>query len=254
MYKSRPTSHKGDNGVLYVVAGSRQYHGSLWYVVELASQLVDLIYVETDVTNLPLLRQLKKIHPALIPVASRQRARYLGKSNCLLLGPGLGRSLASQQQVQRLLRHPCCPIKRVIDADALYYLTSKLITTNTVITPQAAEFRALFGKQSAAQASRHWPGIIVAKGPVDYVCQAGRCRRIVGGNAGLTKGGTGDVLAALIASLGCVVPMTTACVMATQAIKHTAQHLAKKFGTFYSTRQVIAQLPQVLAHFNELSK
>ena len=44
----KPTSHKGQNGVLYIVAGSKQYHGSLWYAVEIASHFVDLIYVERD--------------------------------------------------------------------------------------------------------------------------------------------------------------------------------------------------------------
>jgi len=213
-------------------------------VVETASHLVDLIYVETDITNLPLLKALKQLHPALIPVSAKQRSVYLQKSDAVLLGPGLGRTRWAKQLARQVLHSKYCPNKRVIDADPLHWLTAVDCTTETVVTPHAGEYRALFGHQPIAVVSKIWPGVIVQKGEVDQVCFAGQCQTITGGNAGLTKGGTGDVLAALIASLLCrKLTSRAAAITGLNIMKRAAEQLAKTAGTSFSTRQVIDQIP-----------
>lgn len=239
-------AHKGDNGILYIIAGSKQYHGSLWYAVETASHFVDLIYVETDVTNLPLLKALKKLHPALIPVSAKQRSTYLAKSDALLLGPGLGRTPWAKKLARQVLHHKNCPTKRVIDADPLHWITAADCTTETVVTPHAGEYRALFGSTPITVASKTWPGIIVKKGEIDLVCSGGRCQKVIGGNSGLTKGGTGDVLAAFIASLACRhTASLQAATIGLKIMKRAAEQLSKTSGTYFSTTQVIDQLPAV---------
>ncbi len=196
-----PNSHKGQNGVLYIAAGSRQYHGSLWFAIEAASHFVDLIYIDTDATNLPLIKQLKRLHPAIILVPPRHRKAYLEKSDCILLGPGLGRSAATQRLVTKILQHPSRPSKVVIDADALYYIDPSTLGKNAVLTPHAGEYRAIFGSKKPEIITKGLQCIVVKKGPQTLICQNGKCRYNTHGSAGLTKGGTGDVLAGMIGGL-----------------------------------------------------
>ncbi|MFA5995006.1 MAG: NAD(P)H-hydrate dehydratase [Patescibacteria group bacterium] len=245
------TSHKGQNGILYIVAGSKQYHGSLWYAIEIASRLVDLIYVETDLSNYALVRALKKLHPAIILVSPAERKTYLAKSDCVLLGPGLGRSERTKKLVCNILASRYCPVKRVIDADALYYLTKSLYTEQTVITPHAGEYQALFGEQNPVLISQMLPSVIVAKGHKTVICQNGKsCYNSIG-NAGLTKGGTGDVLAGLIAALGCTHSVWLASRLAVVAEGCAAETLAKRYATRFSTTQLIEQIPKTFHHYSQ---
>lgn len=243
------TSHKGQNGVLYIVAGSKQYHGSLWFAIETASHFVDLIYVETDRSNYALVSELKKLHPAIILVSARQRKTYLAKSDCVLLGPGLGKGVRTKTLVRAILRSQYCPTKRVIDADALYYLSPRLLTKDTVLTPHPGEYRALFQTGLPKDISKKIPAIIVAKGATVWICQNGKCDYNTEGNAGLTKGGTGDVLASLIAAFSCTNPVWLASEAACILQRQTARHLALQSGTHYSLLELIQHLPSTLHQY-----
>lgn len=238
-----PASHKGENGVLYIVAGSRQYHGSLWFAVEIASHFVDLIYVETDPSN-------RLLHPAMILVSPRQRTRYLAKSDCVLLGPGLGRSRHTERLVKTILNHPHRPAKVVIDADALHYIQPYINTTvlsdQCVITPHASEYRALFGTKDPQAVSKTISCIIVKKSAWTQVCQNGKCQYNTKGSAGLTKGGTGDVLASLIAALACTNPVSNASCAAVVLLGIAGADLAMTHGTHFSIRELINQIPVTL--------
>lgn len=246
LHTPSPTSHKGQNGILYTVAGSQQYHGSLWYAVELASHFVDLIYVETDPSNRAMIQSLKKLHPAIILVSSSNRKRYLAKSNCVVLGPGLGRGTRAKKIVHSVLTSKYCSTKRVIDADALYYLSPNFLTKDTVLTPHAGEYRALFGDVSPDRASKSVPAVIVAKGARTEICQNGKCDYNTRGNAGLTKGGTGDVLASLIAALSCTNPVWLASRAASVAEGEAAISLSKHTSTHFSTLELIQHIPKIL--------
>ncbi len=249
-----PNSHKGQNGVLYIAAGSRQYHGSLWFAIEAASHFVDLIYIDTDATNLPLIKQLKRLHPAIILVPPRHRKAYLEKSDCILLGPGLGRSAATQRLVTKILQHPSRPSKVVIDADALYYIDPSTLGKNAVLTPHAGEYRAIFGSKKPEIITKGLQCIVVKKGPQTLICQNGKCRYNTHGSAGLTKGGTGDVLASVVAALSCTNPMMISSCAASLLVGITAEQLADTRGTYFSTVDLISQLPITLHRCKTQSK
>jgi NAD(P)H-hydrate epimerase len=251
LHQPKRGSHKGDNGVLYMAAGSKQYHGALQYAVTAASYFVDLIYVETDSSNTILLRALKTVHPAIIHVAAAQRSRYLRRSACLLLGPGLGRSAKAQQLTCRLLSHPQRPAMTVIDADALHYLRPNDLTAQTIITPHPGEYRAIFGLISPAALSRQMPAVVLAKGERAQICQNGKCQYNTTGIACFTKGGVGDVLAGLTAAF----VTTNAPLLAAQAasvlLGRSALDLQRRCGANFSTLQLAEQLPLTLHHFNQ---
>ncbi len=245
----RRRSHKGQNGVLYIAAGSRQYHGALLYAVMAASYFVDLIYVETDPSNYAALVSLKKLHPAIIIVRPRERRQYLTKSNCLLLGPGLGKSVKTRRLVQTLLRLRQRPAVTVIDADALAYARDADFTTNTIITPHPAEYQARFGSISPRQLSRQIPAVILAKGLPTQICQNGKCQYNTIGIARFTKGGMGDVLAGLVAALACTNPPLLAAQAASKMLSLTTHQLAKRYGTSFSILKVIERLPKTLTYY-----
>lgn len=228
--------YKGQNGILYIVAGSKQYHGALWYAVMAAEPLVDLIYVETDPSNHALVQSLKQLHPAIILVTPRQRKQYLAKSHCLLIGPGLGRGLKPKQLVRSVLTHPQRPAATVLDADALYYLQPNWINSGTILTPHPGEMRPVF------MSDRH-PGVVLQKGIKAAICQNGKCEYNTGGISSLTKGGIGDVLAGVIAGLACTQPAKQAAQQGSRLLAVTQRQLYRRYGRFATTRQIIEQLP-----------
>lgn len=242
-------SHKGDNGVLYIVAGSKQYHGALLYAVMTASYFVDLIYVETDPSNKAALASLKQLHPAIIYVTPRQRRQYLAKSDCLLLGPGLGKSAKTQRLVQTLLQHLNRPAATVIDADALTYTQRRHLTAGTILTPHPGEYRACFGQVTPLALSKKIPAVIVAKGLPAQICQNGKCQYNTSGIARFTKGGLGDVLAGLTAALACTNSAWQAAQAASQLLSLTVQSLQRRYSTHLATLTVIPQLPLTLTHY-----
>lgn len=249
-----PNSHKGQNGILYIAAGSRQYHGSLWYAIEAASHFVDLIYIDTDKSNLLLLKKLKSLHPAIIVVPPRQRKKYLQKSDCVLMGPGLGRSPATQRFVARLLKDSARPSKVVIDADALNYINPSQLDENTVLTPHGGEYQRLFGTKKPEILTKSIACVVVKKGPTTAICQNGECSYNTHGSAGLTKGGTGDVLASLIAALSCTNPVMVSSCAASFLIGKSAEQLSARSGTYFSTVDLIKQLPVTLHQCRKLRK
>jgi hydroxyethylthiazole kinase-like uncharacterized protein yjeF len=133
-----------------------------------------------------------------------------GRRNVILLGPGGGTTLALRETVLAALA-----TRRgvVLDADALTVFADApaallgAISGPTVLTPHEGEFARLFSLEgdklslarAAAASSR---AVIVLKGP-DTVVATPDGRAIVNANAppDLASGGTGDVLAGMIAGL-----------------------------------------------------
>lgn len=244
-----PDSHKGENGILYIAAGSKQYHGALLYAVMAASFFVDLIFVETDPTNRPALTSLKKLHPAIIAVSGRKRSTYLQRGDCLLLGPGLGRSKKTERLVHALLRHPNRSRATVIDADALAYMPKRALTTSTILTPHPGEYKACFGRISPKALSRKIPAVILAKGLPARICQNGKCEYTTVGIARFTKGGMGDVLAGLTAAFACTNPPLLAAQAASLLLGLTVERLERHYMTSVSTLTVIQELPRTLTRY-----
>ena len=87
--------------------------------------------------------------------------------------------------------------------------------------------------------------IIVYKGPVSYVTDGQTTYEIKGGNAGLTKGGTGDVLAGIIVGLLAKNPPLLAAAAGTYLIKKTAERLFEKVGYGFNADDVSEKVFEV---------
>ena len=126
------------------------------------------------------------------------------QADVVVLGCGLGvRSHAVMMAVA-----PACR-KAVVDADALRQPLP--VAKDTIYTPHAGEFARMFGtplpddirERARAVRRQAGPGVILAKGRVDIISDGGRVRFNRTGSPAMTVGGTGDVLAGLVAGLFC---------------------------------------------------
>lgn len=224
----RAESNKGSYGSVLAVAGSTAYRGAAALCTEGALRsgagLVYLASVE-PVLQLALARtpeccvcpcRTARTGGIHAQDAAALREWFRAKNNTVLLaGPGLGESAAS---VCKALLHRNAPWSAaVLDADALNALAAgKLkrlpLPKNTVLTPHPGEAARLLGssvrqvqadRPAAAKALAETYGCVaVLKGSGTLIAQPdGTLWRCSVGNAGLAKGGSGDVLAGMTAGL-----------------------------------------------------
>jgi NAD(P)H-hydrate epimerase len=211
-------SHKGENGRVMVVAGSKEYAG--------APVLTGLgaLYAGCDLVTLfvpeSILEAARNYAPDFIVrgyygdyLNSGAVERLLDFSNgqdVCVIGPGLGVSDEIKTALNSILQNLKIPF--VVDADGLKQVDSGLLkTSNAVITPHASEFEKLTGETVPATLdksigmierwSRDLSTTILLKSPVDIISSPrGRSKLNETGNPGMTVGGTGDVLAGAVGS------------------------------------------------------
>ena len=227
-------SHKGSFGAVLVVAGSACYRGAASLAVEGALRtgagIVTLASVEPVLAAVsarlpecclcPCLAGAEGgISPRSLPNITRQKA------TTLLLGPGLGytaqstaRAAETRELVETLL--PGFGGSAVLDADGLkaaaqllpYFGTVPHPTGELILTPHPGEMSRLTGRSTSVLAAdredaacrfaREWNAVVVLKGAGTVVAAPdGRCCVNTTGNPGMSKGGSGDVLAGLILAL-----------------------------------------------------
>jgi NAD(P)H-hydrate epimerase len=133
--------------------------------------------------------------------------------NVIGAGPGIGTSEATKGMIKKLMKSFSHPL--VLDADALNIISrdKKLLSkipANSIITPHPKEFDRLFGP-SAENVQRFalaktnavkYKLIIVLKGHYTGIfCPDGSICFNTTGNAGMAKGGTGDVLTGMVTAM-----------------------------------------------------
>lgn len=137
----------------------------------------------------------------------------LDKYTTIAIGCGLGQSQKTIEAVEKLLKSVKVPM--VIDADALNIIAAndrlrKYIPKNSILTPHIGELKRLIGSWNSEQEkqkkiqtfSAEIDSIIIVKGAYTSIfCPDGNCWFNSTGNAGMAKGGSGDVLTGLLAGL-----------------------------------------------------
>ncbi len=240
-------SHKGENGQLFMFAGSQYYHGALVYAAKTASKFVDLIFIYSTPENVNILQKIKENLAEFIPVADENFEKYMERSDAVLMGPGLGTSSEVKIKLEEIIKK--YPDKKyLLDADALKVLSPDLVNENFVVTPHQGEFKIFFGlepsKENAIAMAKKYGCTIVLKGPVDYICGPNDFREDHAGNAGMTKGGTGDVLAGLVAALMTKNDNFLSACAAAFLIGLAGARLKEKVSYWYSASDLIEEIPK----------
>lgn len=351
LYQSLPTSHKGQNGKLLVIGGSKLFHSSIFWSADVASKIVDLVHLTSPANeNNQIFRQkLKQKFWNGIVVDWKEVESYIEEDDAVLIGPGMTRSEGTTIEDRRLkigvenrrlkiekddlssifnplppssmLHHlPSFELSRwgkedktdkivnfllkkypakkwVIDGGALQEVDLELITESCILTPHRKEFERLTKKISFSENSENsdnqiasedhpfstesrrgrektgksenptprpsdYPTIrpsefsecselskklnnctVLLKGQTDIVCQGEKCVEITGGNPGMTKGGTGDVLAGLAAALYTKNDAWIAATMASYINKKAGDSLYKRIGPYFNAADLVLEVP-----------
>jgi len=249
LYRPAPDTHKGDNGRLLIIAGSEKYHGSLVLSAVTAAKIVDFVYVHTTKDNFSIIKNMRETLAEFIYINEKDLKETIVESDAILMGPGLALNRRSKKIVNYILKN--FPDKKIIlDAGALRLADVELLSKNCAITPHRGEFEAMFGlapaPENAQKISLKYPMAIILKGPADYVCQHGVCVFNTTHNQGMTKGGTGDVLAGLLAALTAKNDIWTAVQAAIYTNGLAGNNLRKKWGFTYSAGDLIPEIQRIL--------
>jgi NAD(P)H-hydrate epimerase len=117
-----------------------------------------------------------------------------------------------------------------------------LLGPTHIITPHSREMNIVEEKL----AGKKLVATILLKGPIDTITSGEQSITIEGGNAGMTKGGTGDVLAGLVAALYCTNDALTACVVGSYINKKAGEKLYEKVGPNFNASDLLSAIPETL--------
>lgn len=279
------SSHKGDNGKLLIIGGSELFHAASRWSLDISSKFVDMIFYSSVHSNNALIKEAKQNFWNGIVVPRMELEKYLVEADCVLIGPGMERFEPNQkynlrsrqfyiehppnkdewqadtQKITNYLLAKYADKKWVIDAGALQMVSPNLLTDRCIITPHRKELEQLLenGSEMELDAFLNAGGIdlaalsqqlnqtaILLKGPIDTIAYQQQSWQVEGGNAGMTKGGTGDVLAGLIAGLYTNNQLLPSLIAASYINKKAGDALFEEVGPFYNASDLLNKIPQVL--------
>ncbi|MCC5023953.1 MAG: NAD(P)H-hydrate dehydratase [Candidatus Synoicihabitans palmerolidicus] len=156
----------------------------------------------------------------------------LVRATALLIGPGLGREAETLALVADLVREVRIPL--VLDADALQRDLVELGESPRILTPHQGEFYCIVAGSSPSLEELDWkvPTVAVLKGPVTRIRGNGAVYHCFEGGPVLARGGSGDLLAGLIAGRLAAKPLDLLGAAAQGVFWHgrAAQLVAIRFG------------------------
>jgi len=214
-----PSSHKGDFGRLLVIGGSEVFSGAPALVSLAALRTgVDLAYLAapaktaTAISSMsPDLITLKLDGDHLNPKNLTALKSYVNLVDAVALGPGLGLHAETKEFVKECVATVENAGKALLlDADGLKAFAEfkKPLKSPLVLTPHAGEYTVLTGRElpesitervaEVQQTATKLHAVILLKGQVDVICDGKRFKLNFTGNAGMTVGGTGDVLSGIV--------------------------------------------------------
>lgn len=259
LYVPAVDSHKGQNGKLLLIGGSKLFHAASLWPLTVASRLLDMVFFSSVSENNAIVEKAKEEFRNGIVVPRGKLESYIEESDAILIGPGLPRPEGQEegdndtkQLTESLLQK--YPEKRwVIDGGSLQTMNPEVLSqlkTTPIVTPHPKEFEILFGRpanaESVVEMAQKYTCIIVLKGMEDIVASPTEQVSIPGGNAGMTKGGTGDVLAGLIAALYTKNDAFLSATAGSYVNKKAGEALAQTMGLYFNTEDLALQIPKTM--------
>ncbi|GAC1440251.1 MAG: bifunctional ADP-dependent NAD(P)H-hydrate dehydratase/NAD(P)H-hydrate epimerase [Sediminibacterium sp.] len=203
-------SHKGHHGHALLVAGSKGKMGASILAAKACLRSgVGLLTVAVPEAGWQIIQT--SVPEAMCRIREEELSAIEGYA-AIGIGPGLGTSADVQTMLSGLLHHYTKPM--VLDADALNMLAMNPAWLNevpagSILTPHPKEFDRLFAVcdndfdrwNKAVALTKKYPFIIVLKGHYTLVATNGKGSFNITGNAGMAKGGSGDVLTGILTAL-----------------------------------------------------
>lgn len=254
----KSVTNKGDAGRVLVIGGDVGMAGAVFFSAESAYRMGSgLVEVSSHPENRVVLQ-------TLIPEAvfSEWGKESLEKADAVVIGVGMGKSTASSRLLERVLLRAKCPV--VIDADALNLMSEnrellKLLSENTVVTPHVAELARLTGKlldevkndleRAVGDFAKEHKTYAVGKSSTSFIAfPDGSSIKHDHPNSTLSKGGTGDILTGIIASLLAEkIPMKKALPLALSIHSEIGERARERYGERGAlARDIIREIPNAI--------
>ncbi len=195
----KPHAHKGENGILLMLAGW-EYHGSGVIASRAAmSALPDLVHVLVPKSMYTIFAS--NLHEQVVHTYSEDRVKQImERATGAVVGPGMGMGADAREAIATIASSG---INTVMDAEATRMAGEGTvdIRNGMVFTPHATEFKLLTGldpsKENAEKFAQDNNCVILLKGETDYITTGTRTIMVGGGSPRMAMGGTGDLLAGL---------------------------------------------------------
>lgn len=266
--KRQKLTHKGDYGRLLIVGGSVGYTGAPVLCARAAARSgAGLISLALPESIYPLTAQ-RLLEPMPFPLPDDGQGKIgiaalstliekVSESDVCVLGCGLSRS----EELTGLVRTVVCSSSKqlLLDADALFALGNdpeiiKHAPNSPILTPHEGEFLRLGGTLSgdrvadARSFAMERNCVLVLKGH-RTVCAFpdGEVYIIQHGNAGMAKGGTGDVLAGILGAMLCQLPVKQAVLTGCTIHAMAGDACAESLGEYSMLpTDIIETIPQIM--------
>ena len=198
--KRPSSSHKGENGKVLVVGGSEKYTGAPALAAQSALRAgADLVKVLTAEKARTIVQGFSEnliveSYGEMFDQSSLEKAFELEKwADTTVVGPGLTRF---DEEVLKDFAEKAEDL--VIDAGAIEYL---LETSGNIFTPHSGEAKTMREKYGSEKAfAQETENTVLLKGKTDRIYSKDKVFENETGCAGMTVGGTGDVLAGIVTS------------------------------------------------------
>lgn len=225
-FPRRPAdAHKGTMGTLVSLTGSFGFAGAAILSAKAALRSgVGLHYQVLPESIYPLFGTTVQ-ESVCVPVKGKEGRLCLSdtetirptldRATAILIGCGMGCTEETAEAEKAVLTSSKCPV--IIDADGINALARHIHSIEgcqgeIILTPHVKEFSRLSGlsveeilsdpaKHAEEYSLRHRDVTLVLKGHRTYIARNGDVYENIAGNSGMAKGGSGDVLAGIIASL-----------------------------------------------------
>jgi ADP-dependent NAD(P)H-hydrate dehydratase / NAD(P)H-hydrate epimerase len=217
------SSHKGQNGRVLIVGGSIDYHGApILSALGAIHSGADLVHLFVPEVNFEACRSMypdfivKKFSGDFLSARDASKIVEFGKkkADSILIGPGLGDREQTIDGVIEIVENLNIPT--VLDADAITVLKKIKkfpLAQHIVVTPHQNEFNNLVDRDMPVReedtksiillrsVSMDLHLSVLFKGSKDFISShEGNVEVNATGNAGMTVGGSGDILAGMVAS------------------------------------------------------
>jgi hydroxyethylthiazole kinase-like uncharacterized protein yjeF len=256
LYVPASGAHKGDNGKLLIIGGSVLFHAASLWSLQVASRIVDMVFYSSVPQNNEIVEKEKAEFRNGIIVPRNKINHYIEEAECVLIGPGLPREDGveegdddTKELTEKLFKN--YPNKKwVVDGGSLQVIKPDVLPKTAIVTPHHKEFQTLFNIEPTAENARKMAQkyniTVLLKGEKDYVSNGMETVQVSGGNAGMTKGGTGDVLAGLVAALYCKNEAFLSAEAGSFINKKAGESLAKRMGVYFNSSDLATEIPAVM--------
>jgi len=255
--KRKKTSHKGDNGRVLIIGGSEEYVGCLALAglaaLRAGADIVKIVApkkVAWAVNSLSSDLITKKFDCKYFSFRHGRKIVKLSKKfDAILIGNGLGIRKETKAFVKNVVKQIKKPL--VIDADAIKALKIQNVN-NAIFTPHKTEFEILLKNSDSREDNIRKiidNNVIIVKGAIDRIITKDKIFYNKTGNAGMTKAGTGDVLAGLcVGFLAQSKDLLQSAVNATYINGAIGDLLKKKKGYSYIASDMVEEVKEFKRH------